>query len=36
MTFNEFSADLPAERTVEYSSAEEMEVTFKDAKYRRY
>ena len=31
MTFNEFSADLPAERAVVFSAAEEMEETFKDA-----
>ena len=31
MTFHEFCADLPAERTVEFSAAEEMEETFKDA-----
>ena len=30
MTFNEFSADLPAERTVEFSLAEEMEEAFRD------
>ena len=30
MTFDEFSADLPAERTMEFSSAEEMEELFKD------
>jgi len=30
MTFDEFSADLPAERTVEFSSAEEMEEAFRD------
>ena len=28
MTFDEFSADLPAERTVEFSSAEDMEEAF--------
>jgi len=36
MTFCEFSADLPAERAVVFSAVEEMEETFKDAKYRRY
>jgi AraC-like DNA-binding protein len=30
MTFDEFSADLPAERTVEFSAAEEMEEAFRD------
>jgi len=31
MTFDEFCADLPADRTVEFSSAEEMEESFRDA-----
>jgi AraC-like DNA-binding protein len=31
MTFNEFSADLPADRTVEFSAVEEMEDWFRDA-----
>jgi hypothetical protein len=30
MMFDEFSADLPAERTVEFSAAEEMEEAFKN------
>ena len=30
MTFDEFSADLPAERTVEFSAVEEMEETFNE------
>jgi AraC-like DNA-binding protein len=31
MTFDEFSADLPVDRTVEFSAAEEMEESFRDA-----